>query len=528
MAGGKETPRQKMVGMMYLVLTALLALNVSSAVLDKFIFLNSSLEQSILESEKKNSNTVKAIQKQVSETGNRKDDVKVLETAEDIRKRTDEVITQLDDLKKTFIEITGGTNEEGKPIGVTDKDAVAGMMIAQKKGEELQKFLNDYTRILSEKTGQNFPKIAYDGKDHPLYKDDKNQKNKDFATLTFEESPMVASLASISQLETEVLKAETQALEVLANKVGAGDLKFDRINAMVRPESKVVAAGTKYVADVFIAASSTGVTPKMKARGKELDVDANGFGRVEFVASANSYNKDGLSEQTFEGEISMSLPGGKDTTFHLKETYFVAKPVVQIQSASVQALYLNCGNNLNVQVPALGANYNPNFSARGGDTYAGAKKGEVTIVPTSKQVILTTASGGAVLGSDTFNVRGIPKPDIVVLDRSGKPVDLKRGFTQPPRMLMFKAVPDESFATFLPEDARYRVAEVEVALARGSRAVKRITVSERADLSALAAEAKPGDRLVIEVKKVQRKNFRDQIEEVRGVNDILSIPMNKD
>ena len=44
MAGGKETPRQKMIGMMYLVLTALLALNVSTTVLDKFAFINKSLE----------------------------------------------------------------------------------------------------------------------------------------------------------------------------------------------------------------------------------------------------------------------------------------------------------------------------------------------------------------------------------------------------------------------------------------------------------------------------------------------------
>ena len=46
MAGTKETPRQKMIGMMYLVLTALLALQVTSAILEKFVLLNNSLEQS--------------------------------------------------------------------------------------------------------------------------------------------------------------------------------------------------------------------------------------------------------------------------------------------------------------------------------------------------------------------------------------------------------------------------------------------------------------------------------------------------
>jgi hypothetical protein len=59
MAGGKETPRQKMIGMMYLVLTALLALQVSNAVLEKFIFMNASLERMAYDYEEKNNQQVK-------------------------------------------------------------------------------------------------------------------------------------------------------------------------------------------------------------------------------------------------------------------------------------------------------------------------------------------------------------------------------------------------------------------------------------------------------------------------------------
>lgn len=71
MAGGKETPRQKMIGMMYLVLTALLALNVSSTVLDKFAFINQSLERANSESLERNARTIEGMKGAAKDKGNK-------------------------------------------------------------------------------------------------------------------------------------------------------------------------------------------------------------------------------------------------------------------------------------------------------------------------------------------------------------------------------------------------------------------------------------------------------------------------
>ena len=79
MAGAKETPRQKMIGMMYLVLTALLALNVSNTVLEKFLFMNRTMEKTVDDGEVKNNGTVGRIEAQVEESGKRAKDVAVLE-----------------------------------------------------------------------------------------------------------------------------------------------------------------------------------------------------------------------------------------------------------------------------------------------------------------------------------------------------------------------------------------------------------------------------------------------------------------
>src|SRR5690606_11783038 len=144
---------------------------------------------------------------------------------------------------------------------------------------------------------------------------------------------------------------------------------------------------------------------------------------------------------------------------------------------SVQALYLNCGNELNVQVPALGATYDPSFTATGGSVIKGSEKGTVTVVPTAKQVVLSVSSGGNKIGNETFSVRLIPKPEIVAL-ANGRPVNEKQGMAAPgPRSITMKAIPDESFKNFLPKDARYRVFKWEAFLVRGRRAVASETFS---------------------------------------------------
>ena len=92
MAGGKETPRQKMIGMMYLVLTALLALQVSSSVMYKFKFLEEKIETVVRETSGRNINVVNNIKAKVEERGNKKMEVEILSTAKEVRSKTQEMV----------------------------------------------------------------------------------------------------------------------------------------------------------------------------------------------------------------------------------------------------------------------------------------------------------------------------------------------------------------------------------------------------------------------------------------------------
>lgn len=528
MAGGNETPRQKMIGMMYLVLTALLALNVSTSVLEKFVLINNTFEETNHEYSAENQNKVDAIQKVVKESGDRPADKAVLEKAQQVREASEKVRAELDAYKEELIERSGGYDANKNFAGQKDIDTPSAVFVNEGKGDVLKKQLNDFSAFLREVTeDESIKNIAKEASEIEVFKNDPNQNRKGFAELNFgHNTPMVGALATLSQLQADVLAEETKALEELAAAVGAADLKFDKIFLMVKPESKIVAAGTHYVADMFITAASSAVQPTMKINGKDIPVEG-GFGKVDILATPGNYDKEGNARKTYIGEITMKQPGKPDTTFVDTVEYIVQAPVMQIQSASVQALYLNCGNELNVQVPALGTQYSPSFNTKGGQNFKGSTKGEVTIVPKSAKVTLSVSSNGNLVGSQEFKVRRIPKPEIKVYS-GGREVDQKRGVKSAPRSIKIQAVPDESFSQFLPKDAKFRVAESEVTLVRSGRAVKSLRPKgPDVNLSAFAGQARSGDAIVIEVKKVQRRNFKGDVEDFPNYGPrVLNIRIN--
>jgi len=535
MAGGKETPRQKMIGMMYLFLTVMLALNVDSSILQKFLLIEGSLENAITEAVDINSGTIGRIEKAVDDLGNRDQDKAVLAKANEIRERTAALIKEMTDLKEQLVNESGGYVEGTKiPAKIAEKEKVSYYMLTEGKGDELKEKLNTYAAWLAESAPDEVPdsKIALDGNEHELFKDDPNNNRKSFAVLNFESTPIAAAMATISQFETEVLSRESLALDALARKVGASDLQFDNISLMVRPESKVVAAGSKYVADVFLTASASGIVPQVFRDGQPVPVE-DGLGKVVIPAAAQNYDEEGLAKKTFTAAIKLNYPGIGDTTFTKEIEYLVAKPVISVQSQALSALYLNCGNELNVQVPALGSSYNPKISATGGAVIDGSQKGLVTVVPNnpSKVTLLVKndASGKGQysdIGTVEFRVKPIPKPEIELKNRNSN-VNLTVGESiSRLRNLSVVATADPDFAQNLPKDARYQVTKWRLTLARGSNAVRVINpTSPSVNLNQIISQARPNDRFVVEILEVQRLNFRGVKEVVRAGFKPITLPL---
>ncbi len=523
MAGGSN-PRQKMINLMYLVLIAMLALNVDTKVLKKFLLINQSFEATNSEKLSDNIRKIESIRTAVDDSGNRQEDVDVFNLSEDIRNRSNTLVTYLDEIKNTIVEETGGSDGKGGIKGYKDIDFVYRYMNVdidddgKLNGDEIQTLLNEFSAYVQDSVflgdeNSGVVDIARNADQIPLY-DDAPPTDPSFRALNFGFGTSAgAGLATISQLQSDIINLEIKALDKLATSVGAADLKFDVVSLTTLPEQKVVAAGAKYKTQLFLSAASSAIVPTMTADGDTLEV-SNGRGSYEFIAKGGQYDKEGLSKQSYIGTISVTLPGGKDTTFVDTVEYFVARPVIQIQSASVQALYANCGNVITVNVPALGSEYNPTFTANGGDIQRGSKAGQVTIIPTSKKVDLNVINAGNFIGSQSFNVRQIPAPEIKARIR-GKEIDAKTGIPVTTQSFTLDAIADASFKQFLPDDARFKVTEAEINLVRAGRGVSRQRVNNNVNLTRLAGKRK-GDNIVIEIKKVARANFRGDIEEFKN------------
>ncbi|WP_448520131.1 type IX secretion system motor protein PorM/GldM [Rhodoflexus sp.] len=524
MAGGKQTPRQAMINMMYLVLTCLLALQVSNTVLEKFYYMDDSLRYANTLAREATNKTLEGMKAQVAKEGNKPKDLAIIAQAEEAKAKTSAMMATIEQIRKELIEYTGGMKEDGKYADEKNYDKSTTFLIGPEgsksgKAYALKEKLNKFAEEMSAFDKEiQIAKIALDAKEMPRFKNDDNQRHKDFAQINFERTPLVACLAILSQMQSEVVRAESDVIKKLSTKVGGVEIKFDRINAMVSAESKIVAAGTKYRATMFLAASASNVVPQMSSTAGPVKVE-NGIGTVEFTAQGGAYDKDGNLKKSWEGTIKIKKADGEDTIFRVKEEYIVAKPVVDIQAANISALYYLCGNELKVNVPALGAAYNPSFQAEGGEVIKGASKSEIIVVPTTNKVVLKVFSDGNLIEPKEFKVKLLPDPKVEILN-GNKPLDTKLGGACP-SSLRARATADPSIKDVIPKDANYRVTEWTVALARGRRLVvpERKFTSEEANLNDFRAQAKEGDRLIIEIKQVKRRNYKGDIVDAKASSE---------
>ncbi|MEX2593505.1 MAG: gliding motility protein GldM [Anditalea sp.] len=516
MAGGKETPRQRMIGMMYLVLTALLALQVSNQILQKFVLLNDGLERTSKNYIQKNELTVTSISQTVEQQGENVRDVPKVEAAENIREATSDIFNYLEGLKQELISATNAKNEEGgyNTGALKNTDVPGNIFNNNRKGYEMQERLNQFPELVSGMLSNagvdmTFEKIAKDADEIDLFKNDVDVNYKDYVNLNFVKSPVGAVMAIISQHQNEVLNIESEALSAISSTIGSFYFKSDVIQARVAANSNVVAAGTTFEGDMFIASSSSSAKPKMTVDGREVPVE-DGFGKINFtVPPAPSYDDRGLAKRTLKAEAVVNI-AGKDSLFSVDYEYFVAQPVIKVTSEVVNQLYADCANELMIDVPALGNSYAPEFTVSGGQAIKGNAPGQVTVIPgNSGKVVVGVSSGGNKIGNVDYDIKPVPAPTIKPFDSRG-PIDLQNPYPAPgPSQLMIRAVPEPNFARTMARDSNFEVTGGEVRLVRND--VPRETVKitgENVAIRNLLQAAKSGDRLIVVATEVTRTNFR--------------------
>lgn len=448
MAGGALSPRQKMINMMYLVLTALLAMNVSKEVLLAFRSIEVGIENSNQVVASKIDFLTENLNNQAAE--NQKA-VPLLAYSKEVSAESKSLIALIDDIKATLLSDAYAGEDEEKPGEVknlSDIDAGTRLLADNEKpsfrGKELQDKINNTKKKFLEIVGKvdkvKPSDISTLEQSFTLGADDfpKGERERTEWYSQFFQVPATGIMTMLTKMENDVLNTESIITEFLLNRVSATDFKFDKLRATVQAEKAYLPGGAQYESNIFLTASSSGIVAetyvgnldwnlfkKDTAGSGEAylpwnDVEAKMEGKSPFngepkVIKGGFYKSGtGVGQNSYQGAIKIANPVGGFDWYPFKGSYegaaaggFSASPT------KMNVLYIGLDNPISITIGDAKPG-TVRASLAGGSI---SKSGNEWIAKVTKQGETTlTASGTTPDGVPTksftaqFRVKRVPDP----------------------------------------------------------------------------------------------------------------------
>ena len=418
MAGGKQTPRQKMINMMYLVLTALLALNISKDILDALTKLNTSLEGTVQTVENKNSDIYSAFTAAAAENPAKAKEWK--DKAFAVKAESDDLYNFIGKLKTDLIEVSGGIDEEtGNPKSLDQREKPANYLLNQKNATVLKENIEKYRAELLKHAAGNAQleatiKQTFDTGKQKVGKDgvEVNWEN-----ANFEHFPLAAILPFLTDIQAKVRNTESDVISLLQRNIGATDLKFTGIRPIVMPKSTYVTQGDEYEAQVFVAAYDDTQEPTITINGNPLPAEQinGGIGTVKFKAGS-------VGTQKWAGVIKIEQMGKDAIEIPVEGEYTVAPPTAVISPTKMNVLYRGVDNPLEIGVPGVDPSKiivgGPGVSGSNGQYMANVTNvdgKEINISVSVKEEDGSTRS----VGSKQFRIKGVPPAQGTIYKKTG-------------------------------------------------------------------------------------------------------------
>lgn len=439
-----ETPRQRMISMMYLVYTAMLALNVSAEILQAFVTVGDSMEvtNKLLLGKAKSTYIM-------FENSYKQDPGKVGENwakAQEVRAKTKEIINYIDNIKyELFVAVEGtpgGVKEAKKLLDAKGFDAVEkkdeystptnyfleGSEDGSKgKAIELRKKIETYQKDMLTYASGSFKNALK----NMQIKTEGSFKNAAGQTLNWQmynffHTITLADMVLLNKFKSEIQNAELDLVNHLYSAVSADDFKFNTVIAKVIPKSTYIIQGGQYEAEVFVAAYDSRSELTGEVRGQQY-VGDSGMLKLKFGAGA-------IGPQKYNGTLYVKKESGA-VPYDFQGEYFVAAPSATISPTKMNVLYIGVENPISVSVP--GANSKDvNVSATGaGISLRKIKDGEyvATVKSQGKASINVTANMGGKnmnMGTMDFRCKVIPKPTAMVGTYTGGRIPKESLLTQ--------------------------------------------------------------------------------------------------
>ncbi|MBL4653677.1 MAG: hypothetical protein JKY53_12570 [Flavobacteriales bacterium] len=452
MSGGKESPRQKMIGLMYLVLMALLAMNVSKSILKAFVMINHGLEETNHHLLEANERTYIAFDK--AKLNDEKKVGPFWDKAQEVKKLAEEVQEYMEDLKKVIVntvearvpdmdyanpdftsvpdsmwhlsEVESLDNLDGPThLLIGDEPAIPNDETVPFSALQVKSKIVEFQEGMKSKFAEHPEKnveILADIADAFLFKEEKHGDAMEPWELSqFYHLPIAAVITNITKMQADIRSLEADVVKHLLGEVSADDFKFDKLAVKVIPNTSYVFLGDTFKAQVLVAALSTTQLPVLEA-STEIDTTGGvtkvvgdimtdnitvggGMGLFSFVPTSEG-------TVTWGGVIKIKKPDGSYKSFDFNHTFTAAKPALVVSPTAMNVFYRGLPNPIEVSVPGVPTDLlqivisNASKSGSNGKFDVMPGKGKNCVVSVSANINGVTKN----FGKAEFRCKNVPDP----------------------------------------------------------------------------------------------------------------------
>ena len=406
-----ETPRQKMIGMMYLVLTAMLALNVSAAILNGYTQVDDSLHATIDTMQDSNAETYATFKAALDKNPEKTQEW--YDKAMEVKRVSDEFFDYVQKFKDDMVLLADGKkavmNAKVSEIGKKDDTNIPAQYAineghATELKEKINRFRNFLIKFTEEVPGAS---MFHEEMNRTFVTDDGKNAEGDPVTwenMIFNEMPMCASITILTKLQNDIRHCEGKAVQQLLAATDASDLRVNKFNAYVIPSSNYVIKGTKYTAQVILAAIDSTQTPEYYVNGQKL----NNKGIYEVVANT-------VGVQKITGKIGYMNQQGVMQYLPFEREYTVGEPTATVSNTDLNIVYRGYDNPFSISVPGVSAHL---LQVVCNQASIIQKDGLWIIRPTANapenmtiEVYANIEGSQALMGSYIYRVKNLPRPD---------------------------------------------------------------------------------------------------------------------
>ncbi|SKB45537.1 gliding motility-associated protein GldM [Salegentibacter holothuriorum] len=410
MASGKETPRQKMINLMYLVFIAMMALNMSKEVLTAFGQMNEDLEESNATTSQRNDMAMAGLAAKAQEQPAKYEELKA--KAEQISTLSDNLYTTIGSLKDELLsefEVEDKSNYEA----MDRADKLDNLFFASgrvtPRGEEFVAEIDNYRNEVLAILGDGFPQIRSEvAKDFSTEEVTNNENvTKPWLMYNYQGFPLIASLTKLTQIQSDVTSTENDILSAMLEGQLQSDVSLTNYQAIVVPDKTAFFSGENFKGKVVLGR----VDPTLKFENVTIngnDVESTQAGQVMLDFPAGN-----VGEKEINGELQFK-EGDSIVRIPINSSYAVIpKPNSAVISADkMNVLYRGVQNPMTISIPGVGSvsAQAPGLSSAGG---AGKYVMNVTTLKAREVAINVSGKlpgGETVSDSKTFRIKDIPQP----------------------------------------------------------------------------------------------------------------------